>query len=172
MDELKERFYFREALPTEEDFLIYLRIKSDEEAVKYSGFTTPPDPQRFHVVYDSIMGDEKRHLLFLCDKENHDTVAASFHYRENDEETVEGLGYNVFPEYRGMSLGGLMMRLVNEKCASEGFKYRLSYVAESNIPSIRNLEKSGAYPTGKFVLKDMASLGRKEKYLEYVKDLQ
>lgn len=169
--ENSNRFYFREALPIEEDFLIYLRIKSDEEAVKYSGFTTPPDPQKFHSVYDSIMEDEKRHLLFLCDKDNNNKVAASFHYRENDEDTVEGLGYNVFPEYRGMSLGGLMMRLVNEKCAAEGFKYRLSYVAESNIPSIRNLEKSGAYPTGKFQYKDMASLGRKEKYLEYVKEL-
>lgn len=165
------RFYFRKAVASDEDFLIYLRIKSDAEAIKYSGFKTAPDPEKFKVIYDRIMTDEKQHLLYLCDKENRNTVAASFHYRENDEVTVEGLGYNVFPEYRGMSLGGLMMRLVNEKCASEGFKYRLSYVAESNIPSIRNLEKSGAYPTGKFEYKELASLGRKEKYLEYVKEL-
>lgn len=165
------RFFFRDAVNTEEDFQIYLRIKSDEDAVKFSGFATAPDPIKFRTVFDRIMNDSKQHLLYLCDNENNDAVAATFHYCENDEVTVEGLGYNVFPEYRGLSLGGLMMRLVNEKCSAEGFKYRLSYVAESNIPSIRNLEKSGAYPTGKFEYKEMAAMGRKEKYLEYVKEL-
>lgn len=165
------RFFFREAVASEEDFLIYLHIKSDAEAVRFSGFTTAPDPERFHKVYDDILNDSKRHLLYLCDKENNNAVAATFHYRENDEETVEGLGYNVFPEYRGMSIGGLMMKLVNEKCASEGFKYRLSYVAENNIPSIKNLEKSGAYPTGKVEYREWPSTGEKVKYLEYVKEL-
>lgn len=169
--ENSNRFHFRDATTSEEDYQIYLRIKSDAEAVKFSGFATPPNPERFKKVFDRIMNDDKQHLLYLCDKENNDTVAATFHYCENNEVTVEGLGYNVFPEYRGLGLGGLMMRMVNEKCAKEGFKYRMSYVAESNIPSIRNLEKSGAYPTGKFEYKELATLGRKEKYLEYVKEL-
>lgn len=171
METQSERFIFRDALPTEEDFLVYLRIKSDEEAVKFSGFKTAPDPVKFRGVYDRIMNDPKQHLLYLCDTENNETVASTFHYQENDEETVEGLGYNVFPEYRGHGLGGLMMRLVNEKCASEGFKYRLSIVAESNIPSIRNLEKSGAYPTGKYEMRWLDALGREEKYLFYIKEL-
>ena len=171
MEANKNRFHFRDAVATEDDFQIYLRIKSDVEAVKFSGFSSAPDPEKFRGVFDGIMNDEKQHLLYLCDGENNEAVAATFHYRENDELRVEGLGYNVFPEYRGLSLGGLMMKLVNEKCAAEGFKYRMSYVAESNIPSIRNLEKSGAYPTGKFEYKELAALGRKEKYLEYVKEL-
>ena len=171
MNTNRDRFYFREAVASDADYEIYLRIKSDAEAVKFSGFAAPPDPEKFRTVFDRIMNDSKQHLLYLCDKENDNAVAATFHYCENDEVTVEGLGYNVFPEYRGMSLGGLMMQLVNEKCASEGFKYRLSYVAESNLPSIRNLEKSGAYPTGKYEYKELAYMGRKEKYLEYVKEL-
>lgn len=171
MDNENNRFFFREALNTESDFQIYLRIKSDTDAVAYSGFSSAPDPVKFRMVFERIMNDAKQHLLYLCDRENKDAVAATFHYCENDEVTVEGLGYNVFPEYRGLSLGGLMMRLVNEKCAAEDFKYRMSYVAESNIASIRNLEKSGAYPTGKFEYKELAALGRKEKYLEYVKEL-
>ena len=171
METNTERFHFRDALPTNEDFLIYLRIKSDEEAVKFSGFKTPPDPVKFRAVYDRIMNDPKQHLLYLCDDENNGTVASSFHYQENDEETVEGLGYNVFPEYRGLGLGGLMMRLVNNKCATEGFKYRLSVVAESNIPSIKNLEKSGAFPTGKYEMRWLEALGREEKYLFYIKEL-
>lgn len=165
------RFHFREAVASDEDFQIYLRIKSDAEAVKFSGFSSAPDPVKFRTVFDRIMNDNKQHLLYLCDSENNDAVAASFHYCENDEVTVEGLGYNVFPEYRGLSLGGLMMKLVNERCASEGFKYRLSYVAENNIPSIRNLEKSGAYPTGKVEYREWKSSGEKVKYLEYVKEL-
>ena len=171
MTETQNRFYFREAFEKEEDFQIYLRIKSDAEAVAYSGFSAPPDPLKFRTVYDRIMNDKQQHLLFLCDQENEDTVAATFHYCEKDKVTVVGLGYNVFQEYRGLSLVGLMMRLVNEKCAHEGFKYRLSYVAESNIPSIRNLEKSGAHPTGVFEYRELAALGRKEKYLEYIKEL-
>lgn len=171
MESNNNRFYFRNAVASEEDFQIYLRIKSDDEAVKFSGFSSAPDPVKFRSVFERIMNDNKQHLLYLCDAENDGAVAATFHYCENDEVTVEGLGYNVFPEYRGLSLGGLMMRLANEKCAAEGFKYRLSYVAESNIPSIRNLEKSGAYPTGKFEYKELAALGRKEKYLEYIKEL-
>ena len=171
MTENTLRFYFREALPTEEDFLIYLKIKSDEEAVKFSGFKTAPDPVKFRGVFDKIMENPTQHLLYLCDKENNDAVASSFHYQENDSETVEGLGYNVFPEYRGLGLGGLMMLLVNERCASEGFKYRLSIVAESNIPSIKNLEKSGAYPTGKYEMRWLEALEREEKYLFYIKEL-
>ena len=171
MTDILDRFYFIDALPTEEDFLIYLRIKSDEEAVKYSGFKTAPNPIKFRGVFDKIMEDPKQHLLYLCDKENLGAVASTFHYQENDKETVEGLGYNVFPEYRGLGLGGLMMRLVNKKCASEGFKYRLSIVAESNIPSIKNLEKSGAYPTGKYEMRWLDALGREEKYLYYIKEL-
>ena len=171
MNNISARFFFREALPTEEDYLIYLKIKSDEDAIKYSGFKTAPDPEKFRGVFNRIMEDPKQHLLYLCDKENNDTVASSFHYQENDSETVEGLGYNVFPEYRGLGLGGVMMRLVNDRCASEGFKYRLSIVAESNIPSIKNLEKSGAYPTGKFEMRWLDALGREEKYLFYIKEL-
>jgi len=168
---LLNRFQFRKAENTLDDFELYLSIKSDKEAVAFSGFKTAPDRDKFKEVYKRIMSNEKQVLLFFFDTEKNNQVCSSFHYEILDEERVEGLGYNVFPEFRGNRLGWVMMQKVNALCKEQGYKYRMSYVAESNLPSIKNLEKSGARPTGKVVLKTLAAFNREERYLEYVTDL-
>lgn len=168
---LLKRFCFRKVDNTDSEFEIYYKIKCDKEAVAYSGFATPPDKDKFRQVFNRILSDSQQKLYYLCDVENANRVAATFHYKENDVETVEGLGYNVFPEYRGMGLGWLMMKKMNELCASQGYKYRLSRVSENNIASIKNLEKSGAYPTGEYEYRELPACNRKDKYLFYVTDL-
>lgn len=168
---LLDRFKYRYAENTEKDFEIYFQIKSDSKAIEFSGFKTAPDKEKFRLVFQKIFEDNSQHLLFFIDTENNDEVCSTFHYRDVDEETVEGLGYNVFPEYRGNRLGWLMMHTVNELSKNLGFKYRLSYVAESNLPSIKNLEKSGAKPTGKYTYRRLEALKKEEKFLEYITEL-
>lgn len=108
---------------------------------------------------------------FITDLGGVHKVCATFHYQDIDNNTVEGLGYNVFPEYRGRGLGWVMMEKVNMFCRALGYKYRLSKVAETNVASIKNLEKSGAKFTGKIEYRELLALNRVEKYLIYIKEL-
>ena len=165
------RYEFRPAINNTEDFEIYLKIKSDSEAIKYSGFKEAPDRAKFLLYYSKLLLNKNQHLLFLMDKVNDNKVCATFHYQDIDNNTVEGLGYNVFPEYRGRGLGWVMMEKVNMFCRALGYKYRLSKVAETNVASIKNLEKSGAKFTGKIEYRDLLALNRVEKYLIYIKEL-
>lgn len=162
------RFQFRLAENNDTDFDTYYRIKCDKKAVEFSGFNSAPDRTKFYEVYQRIMSNDKQVLLFFMDTEKDNQICSTFHYEILDEERVEGLGYNVFPEYRGNRLGWVMMHKVNTLCKEQGFKYRISYVAESNLPSIKNLEKSGACPTGNVVMKTLAAFDREERFLEYV----
>lgn len=48
------QYDFRTAINNIEDFEIYLRIKSDQEAIKYSGFKEAPNRQRFQYYYSRL----------------------------------------------------------------------------------------------------------------------
>jgi len=169
--EMMRRFKFRPAKNNESDYEIYYRIKSDQEAINFSGFKTAPDREKFHNVFCRIFEEENTFLYYLCDTENDNTVCATFHFKKVDPTTAEGLGYNVFPAYRGLGLGRIMMDKVNSICREMGCTRRLSLVSENNIPSIKNLEKSGAYPTGEYEMRELPAFGRKDKYLYYVTEL-
>lgn len=169
--EILKQFEFRKAELTEQDFEIYLQIKSDKDAIAYSGFNSAPDAKVFRKVYERILNSENEYLYYLCDAHANNKVAGTFHFSRKDNVTAEGLGYNVFPEYRGKGLGWVMMHKINNLCQSMGFLHRLSYVAETNIASIKNLEKSGAYYTGEYDMRDLPALGKQVKYLHYITDL-
>lgn len=166
---LLDRFEFRKA--TYDDYDIYYKIKCDKDAVGFSGFALPPDYKKFKKVFENILISSDQYLYLLEDKDKNNQISATFHFKENDKETVEGLGYNVFPEYRGMKLGWVMMNKINEMCKKMGYKYRLSIVSEKNIASIHNLENSGAYPTGEIEERKLPGFNRTDKYLYYLKEL-
>ena len=99
------RFQFRLAENNDTDFDTFYRIKCDKKAVEFSGFNSAPDRTKFYEVYQRIMSNDKQVLLFFMDTEKDNQICSTFHYEILDEERVEGLGYNVFPEYRGNRLG-------------------------------------------------------------------
>ena len=173
--EMMRRFRFRPAKNNESDYEIYYRIKSDQEAINFSGFKTAPDREKFYNVFCRIFEEENTFLYYLCDTENDNTEK----WGDMDAGILsmglmvaaEGLGYNVFPAYRGLGLGRIMMDKVNSICREMGCTRRLSLVSENNIPSIKNLEKSGAYPTGEYEMRELPAFGRTDKYLYYVTEL-
>ena len=100
-----KHYQLREALNNNSDFDAYLNIKSDREAIVFSGFAKAPDADVFRNVYERIMTSGNEKLYFLCDNEVDDRVVASFHLGLVSENEAEIMGYNVLPQYRGKGVG-------------------------------------------------------------------
>lgn len=166
-----DRFLFRKAENTDEDFEVYLNIKSEKDAVAFSGFSTAPNRELFRQVYDKLLNAADEYLYYLLDREQCSEVVGTFHLKQKDEETAEVGGYNVFEKYRGMALGYIMMLKIKDICKQKGYLYLASEVAENNIASIKSIERSGAHFTGEFDLRTLPIFGGDIRFLHYMDDL-
>lgn len=168
---LSERFVFRKAENTNEDFEVYLSIKSEKDAVAFSGFSTAPNRERFRQVYDKLMSRQNECLYYLVDLEQDCDVAGTFHLVMKDEETAEVGGYNVFEKYRGLALRNLMMLKIKDICKQSGYRYLASDIAENNIASIKSIERSGAHFTGEYDMRTLPVFGGDIRFLHYIDEL-
>ena len=168
---LSERFAFRKAENTEKDFEAYFIIKSEKDAVAFSGFSAAPNRELFRQVYDKLMNSQNECLYYLVDQERDCEVAGTFHLVKKDDETAEVGGYNVFEKYRGLALGNLMMLKIKDICKQSGYRYLTSEIAENNIASIKSIERSGAHFTGEYDMRTLQVFGGEIRFLHYIDEL-
>lgn len=168
---MQKRFTFRKAVNTDKDFEAYLSIKSEKDAVAFSGFITAPNRERFRQAYEKLMKSSNEHLYFLVDLEHDDAVAATSCMREKDDMVAEIGGYHVFEKYRGMHLGCLMILKIKDICKQMGYRQLVSAVAENNIASIKSIERSGAHFTGEYDMRTLPVFGGDIRFLHYIDEL-
>lgn len=168
---LSERFVFRKAENTDNDFEAYLSIKSEKDAIAFSGFSTAPNREHFRQVYEKLMKSSNEYLYFLVDMDHDKEVAATFCLRKKDNVVAEIGGYHVLEKYRGMHLGYLMMLKIKDICKQMGCIQLVSAVAENNIASIKSIERSGAHFTGEYDMRTLPVFGTDVKFLHFVLEL-
>lgn len=154
-----------------EDFDFLLELKSQKDAVKWSGFDTAPDPQEFKRYFiDKILNDPNAYVYYLKDNK-HDIPMGYIQFNRETDTIIEGRGTNILKCYQGCGLLGEMTVLMFEEAKKEGFKTMYTYASEKNIAALYNLQENGYIMTEEFELREMKGQEEKQKFYKWIKEL-
>lgn len=140
-----------ERITTTDYFNDYLRIKSDSQAVAWSGFDTPPDSLYLKSYFENLIISDRKVYFLIIDE----TPVGYCQFSINEEGICELDGYSVLSEYGGHGYGYLMIIMLLFILESENQQGIIAWVSENNHSSLRCLEKSG-----------FSILSNHEKYVE------
>lgn len=118
------------------DFDAYLKLKSQPEAVKWSGFETAPDPMRFKAHFCSLLGNPKQHLFFLK-KEGCNDVFGYCQYELVSDDVILAHGLGIDEQYQGQGLSNVMKELEIAEMRKTNAKRVETWVSEKNERSIK-----------------------------------
>ncbi len=125
------------------DFEALLQMKSQKDAIVWSGFEKGPDPETYkQYVLDSIINNPKNHLFILKDEAT-DEAMGYCQFVEEENGVFEGRGSGILKKFQGCGLAEEMALLFLEKAKEYGCKYMYSWCSEKNLPSINALLSGG-----------------------------
>lgn len=154
-----------------EDFDFFLNLKSQKDAIKWSGFDSAPDPISFKQYFiDKILNDSNAYVYYLKDDKD-DIPMGYIQFNKETDEIVEGRGTNILKPYQGCGLLEEMTQLMFEEARKEGFKYMYTYASEKNQPAIHNLIINGYEKTEIYELRSMMAQEEEHKFYKWVKQL-
>jgi len=126
-------------LARKEDFEGFLKIKSDPQNVKWSGFNSPPNKEKLFKWYISNLNNINRQI-FLVWKDDVEIVGF-FHLDKISDTIYEAASSGILTEFTNKGLGTMTL-LRREKIAyNNGAELIQTWVSENNIASYRRLEK-------------------------------
>lgn len=149
------------------DFDEYFDIKSDPNAILWSGFATAPDKEKLKLHFQKLITNENVYLFFLVDRETNEVVGYDQMVKIN-ENTVESAGHSIKTQYARQGFGNLLLRLVVAKAKELQFKSIIGWISENNIGSIRNFINSGFVRTDEpYRMVRLEALGREDRFFMY-----
>lgn len=156
-----------------DDFEAFLALKSQKDAIKWSGFETAPNPVTFKQYYiDKILNNPKTHVLFLCDADVESCPIVGYsQYDDVTDEEVEVRGTVIKKSYQGTDAIGALNKMLAELHVKLGHKRRISWASERNKASEMNLIKGGWVKTEEFEIRILPLLGGEHKFYKWVKVL-
>lgn len=166
-------YILREANSTD-DFDAFLALKSQKDAIKWSGFETAPDPERFKQYYiEKILNNPKTHVLFLCDADEKDCpIVAYTQYDDISPIEVEIRGTVIKRQYQGTDAYGELNRLTMEHHIHKGHKIFVTWASENNIASVVNMLKEGYIQTDVFDVRNLPLLGGEHRFFKFIKEIE
>ena len=154
-----------------EDFDFLLELKSQKDAVKWSGFDSAPDPINFKKYFvDRILNDPNAYVYYLVDTDGKEPMGYIQFNKDNDT-TIEGRGTNILKRYQGCGLLEEMTKLMFEEARKEGFKLMYTYCSDKNIASLYNLKVNGYVQTEEFEMREMKGQSELHKFYKWIKEL-
>ena len=154
-----------------EDFDAFLALKSQKDAIKWSGFETAPDPVKFKQYYiEKVLNNPITHVFFLCDQSVEGCPIVG--YRQYDKVSAEAVdirGTIIKKSYQGTDALEALNTLLAKHYKEKGYKYLTAWISEKNKASEYNSLRSGWNKTDEFVLKDIPLLGGEHKFFKWVK---
>ena len=165
-------FYLKEASSLEE-FDAFLELKSQKDAVKWSGFETVPDRDKFFQYYlERVLNNPITHVMFLHDEdEEGDPIIGYVQYDDIDNEHVETRGSVILKRYQGTGVYQIMIDLLHDIFREKGVKYIETWASEKNKPSIYNLQIEGYTRLEEYDIRIIPLLGGEHKFYKWVKEL-
>lgn len=140
----------------------YLRLKSDPEAIKWSGFATAPDAVKLKNHFENLVKSDRK-IFFL--KDNSETVGYC-QISLSDEGRYEIDGYSILSDFVGKGYGSRMIDAVIRELDREKPREVVAWVSEKNISSLRCLEKCGfSQLPGEEKFVELKALGRSDRFV-------
>ena len=156
-----------------DDFDAFLALKSQKDAVKWSGFETAPDPDRFRQYYiEKVLNNPKTHVLFICDADEEGCPIVA--YNQYDDITpieVEIRGTVIKRQYQGTDAMEALNRLTIEHHINKGHKTLITWASEKNVVSVANMINEGFIQTDIFDVRNLPLLGGEHRFFKFIKEL-
>lgn len=154
-----------------DDFEAFLALKSQKDAIKWSGFKTAPDPNRFRQYYiEKVLNNPRTHVLFICDNDvDGCPIVAYNQYDEVSATEVEIRGTVVKKSYQGTDAFEALNKLTTKHHEEMGHKVFVTWASENNTVSVLNLLREGYSQTDNYELRDLPLLGGVHRFFKFVK---
>ena len=165
-------YYLKEANSLEQ-FEGYLKLKSQKDAILWSGFATAPDRERFLKYYkEKVLQNPNTHLMLQYDEDLDDTTIVGYvQYDDIAENEVEIRGSGILKSYQGTDAYQEQGNLLGKHFAEKGVKKLVTWASEKNVPSEFNLKRSGMHKTEEFEIRNIPLLGGEHRFFKWVLDI-
>lgn len=156
-----------------DDFDAFLALKSQKDAIKWSGFETAPDPVRFKQYYiEKILNNPKTHVLFLCDADVEGCPIVGYNqYDDVAPGEIEVRGTVIKKSYQGTDARGAFNELLAEHHLEYKHLKRTTWISEKNKASEINTANVGYQKTDVFEVRQLPLLGGEHKFYKWVKEI-
>lgn len=157
----------------EEDFEPFFQLKSQKDAVKWSGFATAPGREPFFEYFKTkILGNPKTHVFFLKETDEDDAVIGYRQYDEIDDTHIAVRGTTIFRKYQGCGYNEIFSQLLREYYISRGYKNLITYISEKNRASIYNAKMMGYVKTDEFEEVYFPTMNETHRMYKWVTDIK
>ena len=155
-----------------DDFEAFLALKSQKDAIKWSGFETAPDPVKFKQYYiDKILNNPITHVIFLCDADAEGCPIAGYNqYDDVAEGEIEIRGTVIKKNYQGTDARAAFNDLLTAHHQELGHVKRITWISEKNKASEMNAVSVGWTKTNVFELRNLPLLGGEHRFYKWVKE--
>lgn len=166
-------YIIREA-KTLDDFDAFLALKSQKDAIKWSGFETAPDPIRFKQYYiEKILNNPITHLIFLCDADEEGCPIVGYNqYDDVVEGEIEIRGTVIKKNYQGTDARECFNHLLTQHHKDLGHNKRITWISEKNKASEMNAACVGWTKTDVFEVRNLPLLGGEHRFFKWVLNLK
>lgn len=162
-------YFIREA-NTLDDFDAFLALKSQKDAVKWSGFEAAPNPDNFKRYFiERVLNNPLTHVMLLCKHDGEgNSIIGYRQYDQISENEIEIRGTTIKREYQGTdaieALNTLMVKHYKEK----GYKLFSAWVSEKNKASEYVNRIAGWTKTNECIIQNIPLLGGEHKFYKWV----
>lgn len=155
-----------------EDFEFLLELKSQKDAIKWSGFSTAPNRENFlRYFQERVLGNPNVFMYYL--KDTTDEIPMGYiQFDKVTEAEAEGRGTNILKKYQGCGLLEEMTQLMFQELKKNGFKSMFTYCSELNKASILNLKYNGYVQTEEFEIRKMEGQDSEHKFYKWIKEIK
>ena len=156
---------------TIEDFEVFLALKSQKDAIKWSGFTSAPDRDSFLVYYKGrVLANPETQVMFLHDDEMEGApIVGYIQYNILSEEDIEMRGSVLKKSYQGTDAYVAMSNLLSEHIKLLGYRRAVGWVSEKNASSLASSAERGWVKTDEYEIRNLPLLGGEHRFVKCVK---
>ena len=157
-----------------DQFDAFLALKSQKDAIKWSGFETAPDPEKFKQYYiEKVLNNPQTHVLFLCDADVEGCpIVAYTQYDDVSNIEVNIRGTVIKKSYQGTDARGALNKLTADHHHIKGHKLYVTWISEKNIASLTNILHQGYTKTDEYEIRYLPLLGGEHRFYKFVKEIK
>lgn len=163
-------YTLREAC-TLDDFEDYLALKSQKDAIKWSGFTSAPERESFKTYFiDRVLNNPVTHVFFLCDQDVEGAPVVGYRqYDQISDTEIEIRGTSIKKSYQGTDAIEALNTLLEIHYKEKGYNVFTAWISEMNKASEYNSSRNGWVKTEEFVVKEMPLLGGAHRFFKWIR---
>lgn len=157
---------------TLDDFDSLLALKSQKDAIRWSGFTTAPERGKFLEYYKTkVLANPKTGMMFMHDDEVEGApIVGYIQYDILSDADIEMRGSVVKKSYQGTGAYVIMSNLLSQYLKEQGYKRAYGWVSENNTSSLASFENRGWKLTEEYEIRNLPLLGGEHRFIKCVKE--